>query len=138
MSPDVTIDQKSGQADPTNVSPVTFTVVFNEPINESSFVVGDIDTSSSTATGISVTAITEVAPNDDTTFEVTLAATGDGTIVATIPASSVVGSAIPSASTSLQLHLHNYIYIYIYIYVLHLHRNIYIYSKPQRGPTVAV
>src|SRR6185295_11400595 len=30
--PDVTIDQATGQADPTNTSPVSFDVVFTEPV----------------------------------------------------------------------------------------------------------
>ena len=30
--PDVTINQAAGQADPTNASPINFTVVFSEPV----------------------------------------------------------------------------------------------------------
>ena len=31
-APDVTINQAAGQADPTNASPISFTVVFSEPV----------------------------------------------------------------------------------------------------------
>ena len=32
VAPTVTVNQTIGQADPTNVSPVSFTVVFSEPV----------------------------------------------------------------------------------------------------------
>ena len=84
----VTINQKSGQADPTGTVPVVFTVVFSALINTATFTTADISTAGSTATGITVNSITQVAPNDGTTFEVAIAATGAGTIVATIPAAT--------------------------------------------------
>ncbi|MEA3350149.1 MAG: choice-of-anchor D domain-containing protein, partial [Chloroflexota bacterium] len=86
--PNVTIDQAGGQADPTNSSPVEFTAVFDEPINDATFTNADVDMSSSTATTGAVT-VTEIAPNNDTTFSVSVVVAGDGTVTATIPAGGV-------------------------------------------------
>jgi serine protease AprX len=36
----VTINQASGQVDPTNSSPINFTVVFSEPVSD--FATGDV------------------------------------------------------------------------------------------------
>jgi hypothetical protein len=88
-SPSVTINQKLGQADPTGVSTALFTVVFSEPISVGTFTTADISTTGSTATGITVNSVTQVAPNDGTTFEVSISATGAGTIVASVPAAVV-------------------------------------------------
>ncbi len=38
--PTVTINQAAGQADPTNASPINFTVVFSEPVT--GFATGDV------------------------------------------------------------------------------------------------
>ena len=86
-SPTVTINPKSGQASPTNTSPVFFTVVFSEPINTSTFDASDISTSSSTATGVSVVSVND--SGDHKTFEISISATGDGDILAAIPANVV-------------------------------------------------
>jgi hypothetical protein len=86
-SPTVTVNQKSGQADPTSASPVVFTVVFNKPIQVSTFVNGDV-TIAGTATGTSAT-VTQVTPNDGTTFEISVAATGGGTVIASLGAGVV-------------------------------------------------
>ncbi len=40
--PSVTINQGSGQADPTSTTPVKFEVIFSEPINVSTFTVSDV------------------------------------------------------------------------------------------------
>ena len=85
--PDVTVDQAGGQADPTNASPVAFTIVFNEPINEATFTNVDVSVGGTATTG--AVAVTEIAPNDDTTFEVSIVVTGDGTVVPMIPAGGV-------------------------------------------------
>ena len=87
--PDVTINQKSGQADPTSVLPLTYTVVFSEPIIASTFIAADISSASSTAPGVSITGVTQVAPNNGTTFEVTTTATAGGDVILTIPAGVV-------------------------------------------------
>lgn len=84
-TPTVTINQKTSQADPTTSSPVLFTVTFSAPINPATFTIADISTAGSTATGITINPITEVAPNNRTTYEVSISATGNGRIVARIP-----------------------------------------------------
>ncbi len=40
VAPTVTINQAAGQADPTNASPINFTVVFSEPVSD--FATGDV------------------------------------------------------------------------------------------------
>src|SRR5207247_1130718 len=39
-APSVTINQAAGQADPTNTSPISFTVIFSEPVT--GFAAGDV------------------------------------------------------------------------------------------------
>jgi hypothetical protein len=87
VKPDVTINQKGGQADPTNASPVVFTAIFDEPINDATFTNADISVGGTATTG--TVSVTEVAPNDDTTFEVSIVVTADGTVAPTIPAGGV-------------------------------------------------
>jgi len=87
--PDVAIEQKTGQSDPTNVVPVVFSITFSEPIDPATFTATDIDLSSSTAAGASVSAITEIAPNDATRYEVTITVPVDGDVIATMAADSV-------------------------------------------------
>lgn len=84
QSPFVTINQHLSQIDPTATSPITFTALFNEPIQPATFTASDISTLGSTATGVSVNTVTEVAPMDGTTFEVSMNATGTGTVVVSI------------------------------------------------------
>lgn len=100
VQPDVTINQAGGQADPTNASPVTFTAVFDEPINDAMFTNSDVSVGGTATTG--AVTVTEIAPNDDTTFEVSIVVTGDGTVVPTIPAGGVedVAGNTNTASTS--------------------------------------
>jgi len=87
VAPDVTINQKAGQADPTNTSPVYFTVVFNEPINTGTFTNIDIGITGSATTGLIT--VTEVAPNNGTTFDVSVVVTADGTVIADIAAGGI-------------------------------------------------
>jgi hypothetical protein len=83
--PTVTIDQASGQADPTDTSPIDFTVVFDEPVTD--FATGDVDLSSSTAPGTLVGTVTEISPNDGTTYNVAVSGmTDSGDVVANIAA----------------------------------------------------
>ncbi len=98
--PDVTIDQAGGQADPTNVSPVLFTVIFDEAIDAATFTSADIAVGGTATTG-EIT-ITEVTPNDGTTFDVSIVATSDGTVVPEIPGGVVedLASNTNTASTS--------------------------------------
>jgi len=83
--PSVTINQKSGQPDPSLTQTVIFRVVFSNPVNISTFTTSDIDTSGSTAFGVSVDSITEVAPLNGKNFDVSISALGSGAIIATIP-----------------------------------------------------
>jgi hypothetical protein len=85
----VSINQELTQTDPTLNSPVSFTAVFSEPIDATSFDASDI-VLTGTATGRSVLSISEKYPNNSTTFEILVTATGPGTIIANIPAGEFV------------------------------------------------
>jgi hypothetical protein len=90
--PNVTINKKGTQTDPTSTGPIRFTVVFNEPINATTFTAADINLSSSTtgAGTLTVAGITVVTP--DTDFEVEVTVSGSavaGDVIASIPAGSV-------------------------------------------------
>ncbi|HEX3148071.1 MAG TPA: glycosyl hydrolase family 17 protein [Gemmataceae bacterium] len=99
--PDVTINRGATQADPTSILPIKFDVVFSEPVDDTTFTVGDIDLSSSTAdvTGATVT-ITRITSS---TFTVSVNGVATrGAVTATIPAGKVsdaVGN-LNTASTS--------------------------------------
>ena len=85
-SPGVTINQASGQTDPTNASPIHFTVVFSEKVTD--FATGDVSLGG-TAPGTLVGTVTAVG-SDGTTYDVAVSGmTGSGTVVATIPAGKV-------------------------------------------------
>ena len=89
-APNVTIDQASGQADPTNASPIHFTVVFNEPV--SGFTSADVSLSGTA--GASSATVTEIAPNDGTTYDVAVSGmSADGTVIATIAANKATDAA---------------------------------------------
>jgi hypothetical protein len=93
--PTVTINQAAGQGDPTNVSPINFSVVFSEPVSD--FAIGDV-TLSGTASPT-----THAVTGSGTTYNVAVSGmTGDGTVIASIAAgkaSDAVGNA-STASTS--------------------------------------
>jgi len=79
-APTVTINQASGQADPTSASPIAFTVVFSEPVI--GFATGDV-TLSGTAGATTAT----VTPVTATTYNVAVSGmTGSGTVIATVAA----------------------------------------------------
>ena len=89
-APTVTIDQAGAQADPTNSSPIDFTVVFSEPV--SGFVAANITLSSGTA----------VVTGGPTTYNVAVSGMAQGVLTASLPsgaASDAVGNA-SAASTS--------------------------------------
>jgi hypothetical protein len=81
IAPTVTINQALGQVDPTNVSPIAFTVVFSETV--AGFITGDVavgGTSGGTKTG--------TVSGGPITFDVAVTGmTTSGTVVATIAAS---------------------------------------------------
>lgn len=77
--PEVTVEQSGTQPDPASTLPVNFTAVFSEPV------LGfDDDTNltfSGTAPGTLTGVVTEIAPNDGTTYNIAVSgATGSGTI----------------------------------------------------------
>ncbi|HSK72136.1 MAG TPA: Ig-like domain-containing protein, partial [Pyrinomonadaceae bacterium] len=99
VSPSVAINQASGQADPTSDSPIHFTAVFSEPV--SGFTNGDVVVSG-TANPTTVV-VTEIAPNNGTTFDVAVSGMNDnGTVSASIPANGAADAAgnLNTASTS--------------------------------------
>jgi hypothetical protein len=96
--PTVTIDQAGGQADPTNGSPISFAVHFNEAVT--GFTGSDVSFVGSTVGGTPVASVT--GSGADYTVAVT-GMTGDGTVVVGIPAGlafDLAGNA-SLASTSL-------------------------------------
>ena len=72
----VSIDQAAGQSDPTNVSPVSFTVVFSVPVT-------DFDASDVTLSGTASAAVALVT-GGPSTYNVSISATSDGTVIADI------------------------------------------------------
>jgi hypothetical protein len=96
---DVTIEQAIAQLDPTQILPIDFDVVFDEAIDPTTFVIGDI-VQSGTATGITWT-ITD--SGDQTIFTLSaIAVTGQGTLIPSLNASSIntIGLKPNAASTS--------------------------------------
>ena len=85
--PTVTINQAAGQNDPTNASPINFTVVFSESV--SGFTGSDVTLSGTAG------ATTATVTGSGTTYNVAVSGmTSDGTVIATIAA----GSNSPSTS----------------------------------------
>ena len=100
-APTVSINQEASQADPTNASPVNFTAVFNEAV--SGFATGDV-TVGGTA-GPTTATVTEIAPNDGTTYNVAVTGmTGDGTVTATI--ASDVATSVSATIGNQGVHKH--------------------------------
>jgi hypothetical protein len=90
----VTINQASGQADPTNTSPINFTVVFSASV--SNFITGDV-----TLTG-TAGATTAIVTGSGTTYNVAVSGmTSSGTVIASIAAGVASASGtLNTASTS--------------------------------------
>jgi hypothetical protein len=85
--PTVTINQAIGQADPTNASPINFTVVFSKPVT--GFTSADIVLSGTAAGGA-----TAVVSGSGTTYNVVVSGmTGSGTVIATVPAGAAQDTA---------------------------------------------
>jgi glucose/arabinose dehydrogenase/PKD repeat protein len=86
--PSVTIDQATGQSDPTSASPISFTVVFSEAV--SGFSGADVSFVGSTVGGT----LTAVVSGPGPTYSVAVTGmTGDGTVVANIPAGAASDAA---------------------------------------------
>jgi large repetitive protein len=85
--PTVTINQASGQNDPTNASPINFTVVFSESVT--GFTGSDVTLSGTAG------ATTATVTGSGTTYNVAVSGmTSNGTVIVTVPA----GSNSPSTS----------------------------------------
>jgi hypothetical protein len=97
IAPTVSITRAATQADPTNVSPILFTVAFSEPVN--GFDASDIDLSGSTIGG----SLLATVNGSGTTYTVSVTgmAPGSGTVVATVIAGAAFDAAgNPSAPPS--------------------------------------
>src|SRR5439155_7480323 len=71
-APTVTLNQAAAQADPTNSSPVHFSVVFSEPVAD--FAAGDVTLGGTATTGaVSVS-------GSGTTYDVAVVVSADGTV----------------------------------------------------------
>ncbi len=87
VAPSVTINQAVGQADPTNATPINFTVVFSESV--ANFVTGDV-TFAGTSGGTKVGTVT----GSGTTYNVAVTGmTTSGTVIATIIAGRATDAA---------------------------------------------
>ena len=83
VQPNVSINKAAGQADPANSGPINFTVVFDEPVTD--FLTGDVTLGGST--GATTATVSEVLPNDGTTYNVAVSGmTSDGFVTASIAA----------------------------------------------------
>jgi len=82
-NPTVTINQPGTQGDPTSASPINFTAVFSKLVT--GFATGDVTLTG--AAGATTGTVTEIAPNDGTTYNVAVSGmTGSGTVIAAIAA----------------------------------------------------
>src|SRR5262249_25167353 len=76
--PSVTVNQAAGRADPTNASPVSFTVVFSEPVSD--FANPDVTISGTAGHG------TASVTGSGTTYTVNVPMTSSGTVIASLAA----------------------------------------------------
>src|SRR5438876_4096204 len=91
----VTINQKAGQADPANTSPIDFTAVFNEAVT--GFTGNDV-TIAGTAGGTKTVTVTD--SGDHKTYNVAVSGMTDGTVIAGIPAKAATDAAGNGSSAS--------------------------------------
>jgi len=83
--PSVTINQSASTSDPitsTWALPILFDVVFSEPVDTTTFTCPDVTLSWSATTTCST--VTEISPNDKTTFQVSVSGSTLGTVIASI------------------------------------------------------
>ncbi len=96
IAPSVTINQAPSQADPTNTSPITFEVVFSEPVT--GFETGDVTLEGTAG------ATTGTVTGSGATYTVQVSGmTGSGTVIASIPAgmaqnAAAVGNSLSTSS----------------------------------------
>jgi hypothetical protein len=93
VPPDVTINQAAGQVDPTSATPINFTAVFSEPVTDFT----DSDVVLGGTAGATTVVVTEIAPNNGTTYNVAVSGMVDcsdgDTVIASIPASMAIDAA---------------------------------------------
>jgi hypothetical protein len=89
VNPTVSINRSAGQSDPATGGPITFDVIFSEPV--SGFDRTAISLAGSTVGGSLIANVTELTPSTYT-VEVT-GMSGAGTVVASIPAATAVDAA---------------------------------------------
>jgi streptogramin lyase len=94
-----TINQAPDQIDPTGSSLIKFKVGFSSPITPTTFLPSQIELTG-TAPDKTVTGITEIAPNDGTTFEVGVATTGSGSVIASVKETTYVSSILGGVTGS--------------------------------------
>lgn len=88
VAPSVTVEQDEDQADPTDSSPILFTVTFSEAVDPVSFTPTDV-TLEGTAGATSVV-VSDIAPNIGTKFTLIVSGmVGDGTVIVSISADVV-------------------------------------------------
>jgi len=93
--PTVAITLNTGQNNPTNGSPVVFKAVFSEAVT--GFAIGDVTTSASTVGGTLTATVAEIAPNNGTTFTISVTGmTTAGNVVVTIAADVCSAAGPPS------------------------------------------
>ena len=87
--PTVDLEQAAEQADPTNTTPISFTVVFNEPINAATFSASDVALDWSASGEITAT-VAEIAPFNGTVFRIAVSGMDrSGVITVSIPAGMI-------------------------------------------------
>src|SRR5207237_1184021 len=93
-APTVTINQAASQADPTNASPIHFTVTFSESVSD--FATGDVTLSGTAG------ATTAVVSGSGTTYDVAVSGMAtDGTVIASLAAGVAHDAATnPSAAST--------------------------------------
>jgi hypothetical protein len=97
VAPTVQVEQAAGQADPTSAAEIHFTATFSEPVLN--FTATDITLSGSANPANAV--LTEIAPQDDTTYDIAVTGmSGDGIVTAAIDAGKVQDAAGNSNSAS--------------------------------------
>src|SRR5204862_138662 len=95
VAPTVAINQAASQVDPTNASPINFTVVFSEPVSD--FATGDVTLSGTAG------ATTAVVTGSGTTYNVAVSGMAtNGTVLASLAAGVAhdTASNASAASTS--------------------------------------
>lgn len=84
--PSVTVNQ-TGTVDPTSSNTIHFTVAFSEPVTD--FTATDVSLSGTANAATNV--VTEVAPNNGTTYDIAVSGmANDGTVIASIAANKVI------------------------------------------------